>query len=206
MHRLRLLLPIGFVVIATLAACKKKENKPAEPTPATDPNAAAVTPPEPKPPEPVKPPEPTNTTDVDVTPARLNLEEHTEWKPVPSLPKGAQMAVLEGAPPFAEGKSFAFLLKFPKGYKVPPHTHAVTERVTVLSGSIHFGHGEKLDQKKGKHIKAAGISTMPPALMSDRAPVFDSGDDRARVRAIMRTRAADGAVAEEGESGGSHRP
>jgi quercetin dioxygenase-like cupin family protein len=161
MHRLRLLLPIGFVVIATLAACKKKENKPAEPTPATDPNAAAVTPPEPKPPEPVKPPEPTNTTDVDVTPARLNLEEHTEWKPVPSLPKGAQMAVLEGAPPFAEGKSFAFLLKFPKGYKVPPHTHAVTERVTVLSGSIHFGHGEKLDQKKGKHIKAGGIVLIP---------------------------------------------
>src|SRR5438105_1640478 len=47
----------------------------------------------------------------------------------PSLPKGAMMAVLEGDP--AKEGTFVFRVKLPDGYRVPPHTHPKTERVTV---------------------------------------------------------------------------
>jgi len=166
MHSLRLSLAIGLAVMTALAGCKKgnqSEPKATDKPPITEPpkpEPPRPEPPRPEPPRPPEPAEPANTTDATLTPVRLNLEEHT-WKPVPALPKGAQMAVLEGEPPFPEGKSFAFLAKLPKDYQVPPHTHLLTERVTVLSGSLHFGHGEKLDKTKGKEIKAGGIMLIP---------------------------------------------
>src|SRR5271166_4321134 len=56
-----------------------------------------------------------------------------QWQPgPPSLPKGAWIAVLEGNPT-KEGP-FVFRLKLPDGYRVPPHTHPKSERVTVISG------------------------------------------------------------------------
>ena len=57
-----------------------------------------------------------------------------KWGPAPpSLPAGAQAAVLYGDP----GKEglFAFRLKVPKGYHIAPHTHPKPEIVTVLSGT-----------------------------------------------------------------------
>ncbi|HVK83730.1 MAG TPA: cupin domain-containing protein [Kofleriaceae bacterium] len=160
----RLLLSIGLVSVTTLAACKK--DKKAEPQ-ATAGSAAAgsaaagsaagsaETPPP-------KPPEATNTTDSELAGGgvMLNLEEHT-WKPIGSLPKGAEMAVLEGTPPFAAPKAFTILLKFPNKYTIPPHTHLVTERVTVLSGALLFGHGEKYDKSKTKELTAGGIVMVP---------------------------------------------
>jgi hypothetical protein len=53
-----------------------------------------------------------------------------KWGPAPpSLPAGAQAAVLYGDP----GKEglFAFRLKVPKGYHIAPHTHPKPEIVTV---------------------------------------------------------------------------
>jgi hypothetical protein len=63
----------------------------------------------------------------------------------PSLPKGAQIAVLEGDP----GKEgpFVFRVKAPDGYRIPPHTHPKTERVTVIAGTFHIGMGERFDEK-----------------------------------------------------------
>jgi len=63
----------------------------------------------------------------------------------PSLPKGAQIAVLEGDP----GKEgpFVFRVKVPDGYRIPPHTHPKTERVTVIVGTFNIGMGDKFDEK-----------------------------------------------------------
>ncbi len=63
----------------------------------------------------------------------------------PSLPKGAQIAVLEGDPT-KEGP-FVFRVKVPDGYRIPPHTHPKRERVTVISGTFHIGMGEKYNEK-----------------------------------------------------------
>ncbi|MGI8979779.1 MAG: cupin domain-containing protein [Pirellulaceae bacterium] len=76
-----------------------------------------------------------------------------KWQDGPaSLPKGAKIAVLEGDP----GKEgpFVFRVKVPDGYRIPPHTHPKTERVTVISGTFHIGMGEKFDEKGTKEMPA----------------------------------------------------
>jgi len=80
----------------------------------------------------------------------------------PALPKGAQIAVLSGDPG-KEGQ-FAFRLKFPAGYKVPPHMHPADENVTVISGTLNIGTGDKLDQKKTDAVKAGGFFHMPKGM------------------------------------------
>lgn len=76
-----------------------------------------------------------------------------KWEKGPlSLPKGASIAVLEGDPT-KEGP-FVFRLKIPDGYRVPPHTHPKTERVTVISGTFNIGMGEKFDQNTTKAMPA----------------------------------------------------
>ena len=75
------------------------------------------------------------------------------WKDgPPSLPKGSQMAVLEGDPN-KEGP-FVFRVKVPDGYRIPPHIHPKTERLTVISGTFHIGMGEKVDEKVFKAMPA----------------------------------------------------
>lgn len=79
--------------------------------------------------------------------------EKITWKDgPPSLPKGAMLAVLEGDP--AKDGPFVFRVKLPDGYRVPPHTHPKTERVTVISGTFNVGMGDKFDEKAGRAMPA----------------------------------------------------
>jgi quercetin dioxygenase-like cupin family protein len=80
----------------------------------------------------------------------------------PSLPKGAMIAVLEGNP----GKEgpFVFRVKLPDGYRVPPHTHPKTERVTVISGTFNIGMGDKFDEKAGKAMPAGTYGHWPAGM------------------------------------------
>ena len=74
----------------------------------------------------------------------LHPPQEVKWQQgPPSLPKGAKIAVLEGDPT-KEGP-FVFRIKVPDGYRVPPHTHPKTERVTVIAGQLNIGMGEKFD-------------------------------------------------------------
>jgi quercetin dioxygenase-like cupin family protein len=67
-----------------------------------------------------------------------------KWGPAPpSLPPGAQAAVLLGSP--AKEGPFVLRLKFPAGFTVPPHRHSKDEFVTVISGGFAVAAGEKLD-------------------------------------------------------------
>src|SRR6266567_423391 len=80
----------------------------------------------------------------------------------PMLPKGAQVAVLYGDP----GKEGPLVvrLKFPSGYKIPAHMHPSDENVTVISGTLNFGMGDKLDPKKGEALKPGGYIHMPKGM------------------------------------------
>jgi quercetin dioxygenase-like cupin family protein len=83
-----------------------------------------------------------------------------KWGPAPdALPKGGQMAGLSGDP----GKSGTFLvrLKMPAGYKIPAHKHPHTERITVISGEMHFGTGDKLDEKHANRLGPGGFVELP---------------------------------------------
>ena len=80
----------------------------------------------------------------------------------PSLPKGAMVAVLEGDP----GKEGEFVMraKLPDGYRVPPHTHPKTERVTVISGEFHLGMGAKFDEKACQAMPAGTYGHWPAGM------------------------------------------
>ena len=83
----------------------------------------------------------------------LNHADKLEWKDgPPSLPKGAQIAVLEGNP--AKEGPFVFRVKVPDGYQIPPHTHPKVERVTVIQGTFNIGMGEKFDKEATEAMPA----------------------------------------------------
>jgi quercetin dioxygenase-like cupin family protein len=86
-----------------------------------------------------------------------------KWQPgPPSLPSGAKVAVLEGDPT-KEGP-FTMRLMFPDGYKIPPHTHPKTERVTVISGMLNLGMGEKFDESAGHQLPAGTFGFWPAGM------------------------------------------
>ena len=61
----------------------------------------------------------------------------------PSLPKGAQVAVLHGDP--SKKGPFAIRLKMPAGYKIPPHWHTQDENLTIVSGTFVLHMGDAMD-------------------------------------------------------------
>lgn len=70
--------------------------------------------------------------------------DELKWGPAPpSLPPGAQLAVLDGDP--TKPGLFVIRAKFPDGYKVPPHSHPSDEHVVIVSGSLRAGSGGKWD-------------------------------------------------------------
>ena len=77
----------------------------------------------------------------------------------PSLPRGAMLAVIEGKP--SEPGPFTMRLKFPAGFKVAPHSHPAIEHLTVLSGTINLGMGDKYDAGKLMPMRAGSFIVMP---------------------------------------------
>jgi quercetin dioxygenase-like cupin family protein len=80
----------------------------------------------------------------------------------PSIPPGAQAAVLYGDP----GKEglFSLRLKLPKGYHIPPHTHPKPEVVTVISGTFRLAMGDKADASKGTALPAGSFFALSPGM------------------------------------------
>jgi quercetin dioxygenase-like cupin family protein len=83
------------------------------------------------------------------------------WQAAPSsLPSGAQISVLYGDP--AKEDQFALRLKFPKGFRAPPHSHLKPETVTVISGAYIVGTGETADPNKVIRLSAGGFFAFEP--------------------------------------------
>lgn len=91
---------------------------------------------------------------VLVTPSELAWQDGP-----PSLPPGAQVAVLEGDP--AQPGLFTIRVKVPGNYRIPAHWHPADERVTVISGTFHMGMGDVLDPTNGTALPAGSFAMMP---------------------------------------------
>jgi ChrR-like protein with cupin domain len=75
-----------------------------------------------------------------------------QWQPAgPSLPAGAQLAVLDGDPAKAAAM-YAVALKMPSGYKIPPHFHPMDAGVVVVKGTFMMGLGEKVIESKAHEL------------------------------------------------------
>lgn len=91
------------------------------------------------------------------------LADEIKWGPAPpSLPPGAQAAVLLGSP--AKEGPFVLRLKFPAGFAVPPHHHSKDELVTVISGKFGIGTGEKLDRAAAKQLTPGSFVHLPAGM------------------------------------------
>ena len=86
------------------------------------------------------------------------------WAPgPPSLPAGAEFVLLEGNP--AEAVPLTFRLRFPAGYRIPPHWHSVIEHVTVFSGTLNVGMGEQATYTGGTALNAGSFAAMPAKMV-----------------------------------------
>jgi quercetin dioxygenase-like cupin family protein len=82
------------------------------------------------------------------------------WGPAPPmLTPGAQIAVLAGDP--SKPAPYTVRLKFPANYSVPAHFHPSDENVTVLSGDLFIGMGNKLDKQSATALGQGGYALMP---------------------------------------------
>ena len=94
--------------------------------------------------------------------------ETIKWAPAEGPPKGAQMAVLQGDP--SKAGIFTIRLKAPANYKVPAHWHSTEESVTVISGTLYMGDGDKIDTAKAKAVKAGGFMQVRRRRTTTRSP------------------------------------
>jgi quercetin dioxygenase-like cupin family protein len=86
-----------------------------------------------------------------------------KWVDAPPIfPRGAKFAVIAGDPN-AKG-IFVVRLMLPAKYRIPAHNHPTDEYVTVISGSLYVGMGDKLDQSKGERLSAGGFAVAPAGM------------------------------------------
>jgi len=136
MHRVRTSVVVLFLLAAVAAAYAQTPAKSAAKKP-------GPTPPPPK-------------TAAHVM---MNAADIKWGPPPPAFQPGAQFAVLEGDP--SKPGPFVVRIKLPDGYKVMPHWHPTDEHVTVLSGTVNAGIGEKWDDASVKAFSAGAFATMP---------------------------------------------
>jgi len=81
----------------------------------------------------------------------------------PSLPPGAQLAVVSGDTS-KTAATYAVRLKLPDGYVFRPHWHPQDVNVTVLIGSLGIGMGDKFDESQGRLVEAGGYILEPKGM------------------------------------------
>jgi len=91
-----------------------------------------------------------------VTPDKIH------WQAGTGAMKGAQYAVLYGDP--SKAGYFAVRLLMPDGLVFAPHVHAEQENVTVISGTLMVGLGDKVDKAKMLALQAGSFVSVPPNL------------------------------------------
>jgi len=95
----------------------------------------------------------------------VTLFDHGEiaWKAGPeSLAPGAKVAILEGDP--SKDGFFTMRLLLPDGYRVAPHWHPKVERLTIISGTLNLGTGDRFDATATRALPAGTYSSMPPKM------------------------------------------
>jgi quercetin dioxygenase-like cupin family protein len=90
--------------------------------------------------------------------------EEVRWGPCPpAVPPGASCAVIEGSLTAANAL-FAYRVRMPDNYRIPPHFHPVDEHLIVVSGVFNIGHGDKSDPSAARSMMAGSFIVMPKGM------------------------------------------
>jgi hypothetical protein len=90
----------------------------------------------------------------------LYVPSDVSWQPGPSsLAPGAKIAILEGDP--SKEGFFTMRLLLPDGYRVNPHWHPKVERLTIISGTLNLGTGDRFDAAATKPLPAVPTAPCP---------------------------------------------
>jgi len=88
--------------------------------------------------------------------------EQIKYGPPPAfVSAGAQLAVLEGDPSASSG-DYTVRIKMPAGYRIAPHWHPKRENVTVISGILRVGMGDKFDPMKMTAFPSGSFAYLDP--------------------------------------------
>jgi quercetin dioxygenase-like cupin family protein len=87
--------------------------------------------------------------------ALLTLNEMKWIAGPPTLPAGMRMFLIEGDP--REAGPFTMRLWFPAGTRVAPRFHPGVKHVTVISGSAHWGMGERFEANQLRTMPAGSF-------------------------------------------------
>jgi len=74
-------------------------------------------------------------------------------------PRGYEQAVIVGDP--TKPEMYAAHIRFPANLRIAPHFHPDDRVVTVLSGTVLFGYGERFDEGRMRALPAGSVWTEP---------------------------------------------
>src|SRR5271167_757610 len=66
------------------------------------------------------------------------------FHPAPGVPKRAMITLIRGD--LSKAEPYTIRFKLPDGFVIPSHWHSTDEEVTVLSGTLNVGMGDKVDK------------------------------------------------------------
>jgi quercetin dioxygenase-like cupin family protein len=89
------------------------------------------------------------------------MPDSLKWVPFEGVP-GTQVAVVWGDP--TKPGPFIIRVKFVDGAKFPLHWHPSDERGTVLSGTLMFGFGDKVDATTMKALGPGAFIYIPAGV------------------------------------------
>src|ERR1700737_5476161 len=102
---------------------------------------------------------------IDHPPVVVFTNDSDKWVDCPGMPAGCQMLKLYGDAS-APGE-FAVRFKYQAKYRIGPHTHAVDEHATVISGGpFHVAVGDTFDEgaPSGQKVHASGLMVVPAGV------------------------------------------
>ena len=76
-------------------------------------------------------------------------------------PRGYEQALIVGDP--TKPGMYAARIRFPANLRIAPHFHPDDRIVTVLSGTVLFGYGERFDESKMQTLPAGSVWSEPAA-------------------------------------------
>ena len=88
-----------------------------------------------------------------LTPSEIKYGEN------PALPKGTKYVLLMGDP---KQGAYVARVQLPANVKIMPHSHPTENLVTVLSGTVLYGEGDKYDAAKLKSYPAGSFIVETP--------------------------------------------